>query len=70
MRANFTMTGCRRKIVKTSDLESMGAKITYIDFEEKFIPVKIIIIPWKVKETLVQYLEPVYRIEFENINAN
>jgi hypothetical protein len=69
MRANFTMTGCRR--FKTMNLlKDLGATITSTDFIEKFGRVKVLVHPGKVKETLVQYLEPVYRIEFENININ
>jgi hypothetical protein len=69
MKNHFTMTGCRR--FKTMNLlKDLGANITSTDFIEKFGRVKVLVHPGKVKETLVQYLEPVYRIEFENININ
>jgi hypothetical protein len=63
------MRGSRRQKVLTL-LSKLGARLSAPDFEEKFIPVKIITMPWQVKETMVQYLEPIYRIEFDNINAN
>jgi hypothetical protein len=50
MRANFTMTGCRR--FKTMNLlEDLGATIISTDYIEKFGRVKVLVHPGKIKET-------------------
>ena len=70
MRANFTMTGCRRGKTMRLLFKKMGAILIEKYYIEKFGRVKVLVHPGKIKETLVQYLEPIYRIEFENININ